>query len=257
MFDIQAIISKYSNMRTDGLDQRAALSQLKGQFDALNVTDQQEILRNLLIWETMNANPILQRGAADQKPSASMLSFEREYGGSKTKETMPLALCPFCSAQSTGSEVFCRFCGHVLESVQSQFGTRPFSDSNDQFDNCEYFGPDSVLALEVKENHEVFKLHPVDLVREIIIGRAEGGPLLLDVDLTRCQAEALGVSRLHMGLVYRERHHTISAIDLGSANGTFVNGRRLHPHEVRVLRRGDSLRLGKLVMTVYFIAPGN
>jgi hypothetical protein len=254
MLDIQAIVFKYSNMRIDGLDQRAALSQLKGQLDALNVTDQQEILRNLLIWETMNANPVLQKRVVDQKPSVSMLKFERECGG-KTVESAAQAVCPFCSEQSAGTEVFCRFCGHLLVSVQSRFDTRPFLDSNDQFHNGEFFGPSSVLALELKSNREVFKLQPQELEHEMIVGRAEGGPLMMDVDLTRFQAEALGVSRMHVGLLYHERHHTISAIDLGSANGTFINGRRLHPQEVRVLRDGDSLRLGKLLMTVYFIAP--
>ena len=45
--------------------------------------------------------------------------------------------------------------------------------------------------------------------------------------------------------------------DLGSANGSFINGQRLLAKEIRVLRHGDELRLGKLVMTVSFRHPAN
>jgi pSer/pThr/pTyr-binding forkhead associated (FHA) protein len=37
-------------------------------------------------------------------------------------------------------------------------------------------------------------------------------------------------------------------IDLGSANGTYVNGERLEPHVPRLLRQGDRLRLGRVVL---------
>jgi pSer/pThr/pTyr-binding forkhead associated (FHA) protein len=39
---------------------------------------------------------------------------------------------------------------------------------------------------------------------------------------------------------------------MNSANGTFVNGQRLHPQEVRVLRHGDELRLGRMVFQTLF-----
>jgi predicted component of type VI protein secretion system len=41
--------------------------------------------------------------------------------------------------------------------------------------------------------------------------------------------------------------------DLGSANSTFLNGQRLMPHEPRVLRDNDEVRLGRLVFRVNFV----
>jgi pSer/pThr/pTyr-binding forkhead associated (FHA) protein len=44
-------------------------------------------------------------------------------------------------------------------------------------------------------------------------------------------------------------------VDRASANGTFVNGQRLHRNEVRVLRNGDDIRLGRLVLSAKFYTP--
>ena len=41
--------------------------------------------------------------------------------------------------------------------------------------------------------------------------------------------------------------------DLKSDNGTFVNGQRLAANQSRLLRDGDEIRLGKLVIHVYFM----
>jgi pSer/pThr/pTyr-binding forkhead associated (FHA) protein len=41
-------------------------------------------------------------------------------------------------------------------------------------------------------------------------------------------------------------------MDLNSSNKTYINGQRVHPHEVRALRDGDELRLGKIIFTVAF-----
>jgi pSer/pThr/pTyr-binding forkhead associated (FHA) protein len=71
-----------------------------------------------------------------------------------------------------------------------------------------------------------------------------------DIDLTPYGADDKGVSRLHASLHRQEE--TLVLSDLGSVNHTFINGQRLHAHEVRVLRDGDEIRLGRLVLYAYF-----
>ena len=86
---------------------------------------------------------------------------------------------------------------------------------------------------------------------ETTIGRtSQQSTVQPDVDLSVFDAENLGVSRLHVTL--RRHEDTITVIDLNSRNATFINGQRLHPQEVRVLRDGDEIRLGKLTMKVAF-----
>ena len=80
---------------------------------------------------------------------------------------------------------------------------------------------------------------------EFTLGRiSEGQPIMPDVDLSPYQAYSRGVSRLH-AVIKREASH-IFLMDLGSANGTYVNGKRLSPNVEHPLTNGDVVALGKL-----------
>lgn len=71
-----------------------------------------------------------------------------------------------------------------------------------------------------------------------------------DVDLTPFGALEKGVSRRHATIERSE--DTLTLIDEGSSNGTFLNGQKLIPDQPRVLRDGDEIRFGKLVAHIYF-----
>ena len=93
----------------------------------------------------------------------------------------------------------------------------------------------------------------VDLGRELKVGRTHDDESLPqpEVDLSPYGATKLGVSRNHLTL--SRDHDTIFVTDLGSANSTYLNGQRLMPHERRILRDNDELRLGRLVVRVNFV----
>ena len=84
---------------------------------------------------------------------------------------------------------------------------------------------------------------------EFTLGRsAEGQPIVPDVDLSPYKAYANGVSRLHAVLkLILERFFIM---DLGSSNGTYLNGSRLPPYVETPLAHGDVVFLGKLKMQV-------
>lgn len=87
--------------------------------------------------------------------------------------------------------------------------------------------------------------------RPIIVGRSGNADRLKpDVDLTPHSAYEKGVSRLHATL--RREKETLTIEDMGSANGTYVNGQTLIPGQRIVLRHGDEVRLGELVATIHF-----
>jgi diguanylate cyclase (GGDEF)-like protein len=73
------------------------------------------------------------------------------------------------------------------------------------------------------------------------IGRGARGGLLIDSD---------SVSRRHARVEWSGNAHKI--LDLGSTNGTFVNGSRVKAHE---LRDGDRLQIGKVLLK--YLAGGN
>ena len=84
---------------------------------------------------------------------------------------------------------------------------------------------------------------------EFTLGRiSEGQPIMPDIDLSPYQAYANGVSRLHA--VVKQLGLRAIMMDLGSANGTFVNGKRLKPNVEQTLNNGDIIALGKLKMQV-------
>ncbi len=90
---------------------------------------------------------------------------------------------------------------------------------------------------------------PLSERNEFTIGRiSEGQPIMPDVDLSPYQAYARGVSRLHA--VLKREASRVFLMDLGSSNGTFVNGKRLSPNVDHALSNGDVIALGKLKIQI-------
>lgn len=86
-------------------------------------------------------------------------------------------------------------------------------------------------------------------VEGYVIGRSDDGTSYLpDIDLAAFGAREQGISRRHAALV--RYHNTVHIIDLGSVNGTYLNGRRLVPEMPLPINIGDSLRLGNLHLLV-------
>jgi pSer/pThr/pTyr-binding forkhead associated (FHA) protein len=84
---------------------------------------------------------------------------------------------------------------------------------------------------------------------QFTLGRiSEGQPIMPDIDLSAYQAYAAGVSRLHA--VIKRGTAQMVFMDLGSANGTFINGKRLSPNEEQTLNHGDVVALGKMKIQI-------
>ncbi len=86
----------------------------------------------------------------------------------------------------------------------------------------------------------------------LILGRRDQAVKESDahVDLTPYKAWDSGVSRHHIEIDRKEM--LIYVADLGSTNGTFLNGARLAPYEQHLLRNGDELQLSRLRLKVRF-----
>lgn len=102
--------------------------------------------------------------------------------------------------------------------------------------------------LHIKDNPTPIQINPES---ETTIGRSDvGSPTRPTVDMTPYGAYENGVSRLHA--VIRRGEDTLTLVDLGSVNGTHLNGQRLNPNQPRVLRDGDEIRFGKLTCHIFF-----
>jgi hypothetical protein len=110
-----------------------------------------------------------------------------------------------------------------------------------------YFGEQSVLRVRIDHIGEIIEAR---FDAECILGRA-GGEVTPNVDLSPYDAQKMGVSRAHAKLTHENA--TIMLQDMDSVNGTFLNGEKLVPHQPRVLRNEDELRLGQMILRVSFL----
>jgi len=154
--------------------------------------------------------------------------------------------------------MFCAECGVKLAGttdalVTQNIATGQFDRSGDQApggdDRFQPFGDgDAWGSLHLLDTGQVL---PLSTRNEFTLGRiSEGQPIMPDIDLSPYQAYAAGVSRLHA--VIKRDGGRITFIDLGSANGTYINGKRFIPNIEQTLNHGDIIALGKLKLQVLF-----
>jgi len=264
---IQDIFAEYSRMRQSGLDTQAALNALRSSIETLSKSERAELAAKLRSYETgtLPAEPKVPKVApirpivppAAPQPSAKVDTAEDSRIETGEVEQVVWTNCPNCGKANQQHEVFCYSCGQLLDSGKAGGATIVFQDTGETHEK-DFFGDDSVLALRVRGSTNLFELRPQNANHELIIGRSsEGSAMAPDIDLKDKKGADLGVSRLHLSIRYDPDNHEVLATDLGSANGSFINGQRLMPKEIRLLRHGDELRLGKLVLAISFRHPGS
>jgi pSer/pThr/pTyr-binding forkhead associated (FHA) protein len=85
--------------------------------------------------------------------------------------------------------------------------------------------------------------------KRMTLGRwHDATPRKPDIDLAPYSARENGVSRIHAAIQMQDDNVTIK--DMGSCNGTRVNGVRVQPGQFYVLSDGDEIRLGRLAIRV-------
>jgi hypothetical protein len=166
-----------------------------------------------------------------------------------------MIVCSNCKHSNMTGAMYCAECGAQLadggdslttqnittQRFESANGRLPKDDSYKPFDGGDAWG-----SLHLLDTGQVL---PLSVKNEFTMGRvSEGQPIMPDIDLSPYQAYAAGVSRLHA--VIKRTGSKIIIIDLGSANGTYINGKRLAPNSEQVLNHGDIIALGKLKLQV-------
>lgn len=264
---IEEILSEYVRMRENGLEPKQVLTALRPFIDRLEKNTKERLAQSMRAWErgTNSATP--------PPPPETRSSVIKPLAGDAGRRTgeVPQAMpepasirattwmeCPNCTAKNRLNDIFCYACGLILDDAASQLDTRHFADGTGVLFSDDYFGADSLVIFNVRDTDLAVEVRPQRFDKDIIVGRSTGtNAMMPDVDLARANAAEFGVSRLHVAFRYDNEANAIQVYDLGSSNGSFINGQRLHPKEVRVLRHNDELRLGRLVLRVAFHHPGD
>ncbi len=164
--------------------------------------------------------------------------------------------CPNCDHEQEDSAAICTYCGALLTSAEDEYSTTRSLDDGDDFeDTAQHWGSAQFaermnLVVSVRDEAGSFT-YDADHIDELVIGRydpdTDESP---EVDLRHFGAAEKGVSRRHASIIRRDG--ALRIVDRGSPNGTYLNGQKLVAEQPRVLRDGDDIRLGHLVLTIRF-----
>ncbi len=164
--------------------------------------------------------------------------------------------CPSCGKNHPENTLFCDECGAYLL-VEGQKRTDSLA-----VEQVAWMEAD----LDLEEALDVANARPIKLRalildsgrqieltmhKEINIGRLDATSATFpEIDLTEDQGLAKGVSRRHAKIT--RKGDSLFLEDLGSLNGTFLNGRRLTPYLPHALKDKDEIRMSKLSLTIHF-----
>ncbi|MEP7289902.1 MAG: FHA domain-containing protein [Chloroflexota bacterium] len=196
-----------------------------------------------------------QNGSAHNTDTASSTAGSASNGTPNTglteAEVTALALtCAVCGLVNRPGELACSRCGNILATGGT---TRKLSETSEPQTTTSWPTGEVIVTdqepiiLEIGD-----KQITVPLAEVITIGRSSdiAGDETPGVDLSPFGAGDQGVSRKHIKI--KRKNILVYVADLGSLNGTLLNGRRLIPNAERLLRNGDELQLGRLKIRVKF-----
>jgi hypothetical protein len=161
-----------------------------------------------------------------------------------------MIICSNCQHEEISGAIFCSECGMQLVSESMTTQTIDRSKATADFpappQPVEMSGAAAWASLYLIESGHIL---PLMERTEFTLGRvSDGQPIMPDIDLSPYQAYESGVSRLHA--VIRLTNGRIVYMDLGSSNGSYLNGARMTPNLEEPLKHGDTVSLGKLKIQI-------
>ena len=166
-----------------------------------------------------------------------------------------MIVCPSCGCENRPGTLFCSDCGtHLITGGTLQTDPLPEEElpdstaspwTSEPVEEPDAGSPTLLRVTVVSSGREI----ELPFAPEVDVGRADRGHgIIPELDLTRDTEIEDGVSRRHCKIHRRGSRYLVE--DVGSANGTFLNGRRLTPYLLHVLSDGDELQLGRAKLKI-------
>ncbi len=177
--------------------------------------------------------------------------------------------CSVCGHINRAGTLVCENCGTLLNlRRESRRATRDLRDGEEELSEAEKeavaqpddgekirgaeYNQGQAIHLRIDESKYPLVIAPEMLKKEIVIGRRD--PItekVPEVDLDRYAGYRMGVSRRHA--VINLTGDQLMLMDMGSSNGTFVNGKRLRARQPEPILDNDLVRFGQIIVTVKFV----
>lgn len=166
--------------------------------------------------------------------------------------------CQFCQTVHVDNTIFCSECGYyLLENTGREtdpLDTVEMRNEENRAENglssmagsLQRGGESLAIRLKIGARQREVEM-PLNVITHL--GRVDAAASVFpEVDLSDDSDASHGVSRRHARIL--KQGGMVVVEDMGSINGTFVNGKRLDPYLPEVLNDGDILLLGKLKIEV-------
>ena len=130
---------------------------------------------------------------------------------------------------------------------------RPVENSNDETVGAAPAARSETwrLIMQIGNDQRIFQTEISD---QIIVGRSDPEQnFRAELDLTPFNGRGAGVSRRHLTIYLA--HSVLYVRDLGSANGTLLNGVTLEAQRLYHLNEGDKITVGKLDVLLFSARP--
>ena len=268
---VTEILTEYVRLRQNGRSQQEAIAYLRPILERLNSDARQQLAALIRSWEAREGGKYqpAQKSAAfyeeelaevlatnddpnwlppEDQPSSTPLAGGPVHPSVESPrpsapiEREEVFYCPSCGRANRLGDAYCFSCGAVLNVVSTQTRNLEPADSELVQVGQTHFTPTTTLLLFVRGAQRPMAIQMAGKPELVLGRRAPDASANPDVDL--------GPSRLYAKLRFQD--NTLTITDLDSVNHTYINGQRLHAHEVRVLRDGDEIRLARLSMQVMF-----
>jgi len=237
---IQDLIEEYIYQRQNQIAPDQALQLLFRMQPNLAESERQQLSQMIRQWEINNQAQFTPQDRSSTQPMPPTATGARKQGAPN------FIKCPNCQTANPADAKYCYACGQVLTSIAKGDTDHLPEEPQDPA----LFGNLATLVITVRG----YEQNPLRLkieTRPLLIGRSNPSTATIpDIDLSAYGGAENGVSRHHA--ILRRAQQTITLIDQGSVNHTYINGEKLHPHEVRVIREGDEIRFGRLVTRFTF-----
>lgn len=234
------LFDEYTKLRINGMNKTEAAQALHTYLQQSSVDQRKELAQLMRAWE--NSRTLNTISAHDRK---------RLSEAKQAIEDGNYVICVNCDEANPKTLDRCRVCNYSLVTNAKQ--TDLLSAQTGDLHLKTPFGEDNILLLMPNSDTDSIRVKPQRFKRALTVGRLSELPEeQADIVLIKGNAENFGVSRLHAAIQYDDDAKMIQVKDLGSTNGTFINGRALVPHENNYLHDGDILRLGGFFLTVIF-----